>query len=141
MKNQVGKQFLKDIREHARDFIKNLSAKNKFKRVAYKRLKGEIIRYLQKKQQDKIDNEKLKKLRLDELTNNNISKSDLVNIKRSNALPIKDFRQIAKLTNISTSLSKSGIIYALIRSELLLLKKSIYLIMLMRNIAKLMMLD
>ena len=80
MKNQVRKQFLKDIREHARDFIKNLRAKNKFKRVAYKRLKGEIIRYLQKKQQDKINNE-LKKLRLAKLANNNISKSDLVNIK------------------------------------------------------------
>ena len=35
LKNQVRKQFLKDIREHARDFIKNLHAKNKFKRVAY----------------------------------------------------------------------------------------------------------
>ena len=44
------KQFLKDIREHARDFIKNLRAKNKFKRVAYKGLKGEIIRNLQKNQ-------------------------------------------------------------------------------------------
>ena len=37
MKNHVRKQFLKDIREHARDFIKNLRLKNKFKRVAYKR--------------------------------------------------------------------------------------------------------
>ena len=116
MKNQVRKQFLKDIREHARDFIKNLRAKNKFKRVAYRRLKGKIIRYLQKNQQDKIDNE-LKKLRLAKLTNNNISKRDLVNIKQFNALPIKDLRQIAKLRNISTSLSKSDIIYALIRSE------------------------
>ena len=116
MKNQVRKQFLKDIREHARDFIKKLHAKNKFKRVAYKRLKGEIIRYLQKKQQDKIDNE-LKKLRLAKLANNNISKSYLVNIKRFNALPIKDLRQIAKLRNINTSLSKSNIIYAFILSE------------------------
>ena len=76
MKNQVRKQFLKDIREHARDFIKNLRLKNKFKRVAYKRWKGEIIRYLQKKQQDKINNE-LKELRLAKLTNDNISESDL----------------------------------------------------------------
>ena len=49
MKTQVRKQFLKDIRQHARNFIKNMRAKNKFKRVAYKSLKGEIIRYLQKK--------------------------------------------------------------------------------------------
>ena len=37
MKNQVRKPFFKDIREHARDFIKNLCPKNKSKRVAYKR--------------------------------------------------------------------------------------------------------
>ena len=80
MKNEVRKQFLKDIRKHARDFIKNLRAKNRFKKVAYKRLKGEIIRYLQKKKQGNINNE-LKKLRLAKLANNNISKSDLVNIK------------------------------------------------------------
>ena len=100
MKNQVRKQFLKDIREHARDFIKNLHAKNKFKRVAYQCLKGEIITYLKKN--SKIDNE-LKKLRLAKLAKNDKSKSDLVNIKRFNALPIKDLRQIAKLRNISTS--------------------------------------
>ena len=93
-----------------------MRAKNKFKRVAYKSLKGEIIRYLQKKQQDETDNE-LKKLRLAKLANNNISKSDLVNIKGFNALPIKDLRQIAKLGNISASMSKSDIIYALICSE------------------------
>ena len=94
MKNQVRKQFLKDIREHARDFIKNLRAKNKFKRVAYKRLKDEIIRYLQKKQQYKIDNAVIDKIM--KLANNNISKSDLVNTKRFNALPIKDLRKNSK---------------------------------------------
>ena len=46
-----------------------------------------------------------------------MSKSDLVNIKRFNALLIKDLRQIAKLRNINTNLLKSDIIYALIRSE------------------------
>ena len=69
-----------------------------------------------KKQQDKINN-KLKKLRLAKLANNSMSKSDLVNIKRFNALLIKDLRQIAKLRNINTNLSKRDIIYALIRSE------------------------
>ena len=38
-------------------------------------------------------------------------------IKRFNALPIKHLRQIAKLRNISTNLSKSDTIYALIRSK------------------------
>ena len=49
MKNQVRKHCLKSIRGDARDFIKDLRAKNKFKKVAYRRLEGEIIRYLQKK--------------------------------------------------------------------------------------------
>ena len=80
MKNEVRKQFLKDIREHARDFIKKLRAKNRFKKVTYTRLKGEIIRYLQKQQQDNLNSE-LRKLRLAKLANNNISKSDLVDIK------------------------------------------------------------
>ena len=48
MKKQFRKQFLKSIRGHGRDFIKELHAKNKFKSVAYKCLKGEIKRYLQK---------------------------------------------------------------------------------------------
>ena len=38
-------------------------------------------------------------------------------LKQFNGLPIKDLRQIDKLRNISTSFSKSYIIYALIRSE------------------------
>ena len=49
MKNEVRKQFLKDIREHARDFIKKLRAKSRFKKVTYKCLKVKINRYLQKK--------------------------------------------------------------------------------------------
>ena len=64
-----------------------------------------LLDIYKKKQQDKINNE-LKKLRLAKSANNNISKSDLVNIKRFNALPIKHLRQIAKLRNISTNLSK-----------------------------------
>ena len=75
-----------------------------------------LLDIYKKKQQDKINNE-LKKLRLAKLANHNISKSDLVNIKGFNALPIKHLRQIAKLRNISTNLSKSDIIYALIRSK------------------------
>ena len=47
-----------------------------------------LLDIYQKKQQDKINNE-LKKLRLARLANNNISKSDLVNIKRFNALTLE----------------------------------------------------
>ena len=49
--------------------------------------------------------------------NKNISESDLVKLKRLAVLPVKMLRDIASLRNIDTSLSKSDILYALIRSE------------------------
>ena len=48
---------------------------------------------------------------------NNISGRDLVNIRELNVLPIKTLWQIAKLRNINSSMSKSSIILALLRSE------------------------
>ena len=41
----------------------------------------------------------------------------MVNIRQLAAIPVKTLRQIRKLRNISEKLSKSDIIYALIRSE------------------------
>ena len=41
----------------------------------------------------------------------------MVNIRQLAAIPVKSLRQIGKLRNISEKLSKSNIIYALIRSE------------------------
>ena len=41
----------------------------------------------------------------------------MINIRQLVALPVKILQQIAKLRNITTNLSKSDIIYALIRSE------------------------
>ena len=58
-----------------------------------------------------------RKLKLAKLANNNISESDMVNIRQLVALPVKTLQQIAKLRNITTNLSKSDIIYALIRAE------------------------
>ena len=81
-----------------------------------KHYKPEIYRYFQKKSQDKT-NKEFKKLKLGKLANNNISESDMVNIRQLAAIPAKTLRQIAKLRNISENLSKSNIIYALIRSE------------------------
>ena len=81
-----------------------------------KRYKPEIYRYFQKKLQDKT-NKELMMLRLAKLTNHNISKSDMVNTRQLAAIPAKTLRQIAKLRNISQNLSKSNIIYALVRSE------------------------
>ena len=79
-------------------------------------LKHEINAYLQNKKQKNINNE-LKKLKLSKLINNNISERDLVNISGLHVLPIKTLRQIAKLRNINSSMSKSSIILALLRSE------------------------
>ena len=57
------------------------------------------------------------------LVNNNISERDLINIKELNAFPIKNLRQIAKLRNINSNMSKSDTVYALIRSEPIIIEK------------------
>ena len=124
MKNQSIKLPLKSITKHAQRFNKGLRAKNKLKKNFNKKAKAEIYGYymcfLQKqlnrelanyikiKQQASINNE-LKKLRLAKLANNNISESDMLNIRQLVALPVKTMRQIAKLRNISQNLSKSDI--------------------------------
>ena len=61
---------------------------------------------------------RLRELRLSSLTTKNISESDLVKLERLATLPVKTLRDMASLSNINTNLSKSDIIYALIRSEL-----------------------
>ena len=129
MKNQSKKQVLKSVPKHAIRFVKvynssirdareiNAYLQNKKQKKEFRdALKREINAYLQNKKQIKINNE-LKKLRLGKLINNNISERDLINIKELNAFPIKTLRQIAKLRNINSNMSKSNTIYALIRSE------------------------
>ena len=74
------------------------------------------------KSKKNINNE-LKKLKLQKLINNNISERDLVNIRELNVLPIKTLRQIAKLRNINSSMSKSFIILALLCSESVINKR------------------
>ena len=106
MKNQSEKELQKRARQYFK--IYNSTVRNA--------LKHEINVYLQIKKQKNINNE-LKKLRLSKLINNNMSERDLVNIKELNVLPIKTLRQIAKLTNINSSMSKSSILLALLRSE------------------------
>ena len=87
-----------------------------YKYFEKKRLHRELAKRLCKLNIDKINNE-LKRLRLSKLMNKNISESDLVKLKRLAVLPVKMLRDIASLRNIDTSLSKSDILYALIRSE------------------------
>ena len=106
MKNQSEKELQKCARQYFK--IYNSTVRNA--------LKHEINAYLQNKKQKNINNE-LKKLKLSKLINNNISERDLVNIRELNVLPIKSLRQIAKLRNINSCMSKSYIILALLRSE------------------------
>ena len=116
MENQTRRRFLKSIVKHTEKFNKNLNHKKKFQKIAHKRLNPEIYRYLQKREQIKI-NDELKTLNLSKLANNNISERDLVNIKELNTYPIETLRQITKLRNIHSNMSKHETIYALIRSE------------------------
>ena len=106
----MNNQSKKKVRKHAKQFLKiyNSTVRNALKR--------DINAYLLYKKQKNINNE-LKKLKLSKLINNNISERDLVNIRELNVLPIKTLRQIAKLRNINSSMSKGSIIFALLRSE------------------------
>ena len=77
---------------------------------------------MQNKKQIKINNV-LKKLRLAKLANNNISESDMVNIRRLVAYPMKTLQQITKLRNTNSNMSKSDTIYTLIHSEPIISKE------------------
>ena len=119
------------IKSHAQRFLKDKHAKNNLKEGFIKRSKKEIHGWYMRFLQDRLNREivnayklkkqhdiaiELKKLRLAKLANNNISEDDMVYIRRLASIPIKTLRQVAKLRNINENLSKSDIIYALIRS-------------------------
>ena len=117
MKNNSNKINIKDIRSHAREFIKLHRALKSKRKTLDKTLKHEIYKNILKRKQNKINNE-LKKLELHKLANiDNISERDLVNIKKYNAYPVKTSRQMAKLRNIDSNMSKTNTIYTLIRSK------------------------
>ena len=81
-------------------------------------LKQEIYRNMQKRKQNKINNE-LKKLKFNELANkNNITQDDLEKIKQYNVLKLNIHQKIAQQHNINTTgLKKKILIYTLITSE------------------------
>ena len=117
MKNNPNKMDIKNILSHAREFNKTRKAFKLIKKKVNKRLKNEIYRNILKRKQNKINNE-LKKLKLHKLANiDNISERDLVNIKKYNTYPVKILRQMAKLRNIDSNMSKTNTIYTLIRSK------------------------
>ena len=81
-----------------------------------KRLKNKLYRKIQKRTQNKVNNE-LKKLEFNELINKNITQRDISSIKKLNAYSINTLQLIAKARNINSNMSKKDIIYALIRSK------------------------
>ena len=115
MKNMSIK--IKDILSHAAEFNETGRALKSKRKTLNKRLKSEIYRNILKRKQNKINN-KLIKLKLHKLANiDNISERDLVNIKKYNTYPVKILRQMAKLRNIDSNMSKTNTIYTLIRSK------------------------
>ena len=91
---------------------------NKTNRGYINILEQEIYRNIQKRQQNKIDNE-LNKLKFNELANkNNINQDDLEKIKQYNALKLNILQKIVQQRNINTTgLKKKKLIYTVIRSE------------------------
>ena len=114
----MNKNIVKEILSKAKYFNKVYKTKQKKKKrkIVNKRLKKTLYREIQKRKQNKVNNE-LNKLRFHNLVNNNITESDIVNIKQLNAYPIKTLQSIAKLRNINSNMSKKDTIYALVRSE------------------------
>ena len=116
-KNKMNKMNIKSILTHAKNFKKVRKAKKAIRKRPNKILRKQIYREIQKRKQNKINNE-LKKLKLQKLTNiDNISKRHFVNIKKFNAYSLKTLHQIANVRNIISNMSKKDTIYALICSE------------------------
>ena len=113
----MNKLIIKDILSGAKDFNKVYKAKTTIRKKLNKILKTKIQREIQKRKQNKTNNE-LKKLKFNKLVNkNNITESDIANIKKLNAYSLKTLQLIAKVRNINSNMSKKDIIYPLIRSD------------------------
>ena len=113
----MNRMSTKSILSHAKHFIKVRKAKKTIVKRLNKILKKQIYREIQKRKQNKINSE-LKKLKFNELVNkNNITESDLANIKKLNSYSLKTLKLIAKARNINSNMSKRNLIYALIGSE------------------------
>ena len=111
------KMNIKYILKHYSNFNKLHSALRSKRKALNITLKHKIYRNILKRKQNKVNNE-LKKLKLHKLANiDNISERDLVNIKKYNTYPVKILRQMAKLRNIDSNMSKTNTIYTLIRSK------------------------
>ena len=83
MKNlaTTNNDYMKNINKDVANHVNDLKRQRTINKVLKNKLKQEIYRDIQKRKQDKINNE-LKKLKFNKLANkNNISQDDLVKIK------------------------------------------------------------
>ena len=108
----------KNVNQEIVSCVNELNRQRAINKVHRKKLQQEIYRNIQKRKQDKINNE-LKKLRFNELADrNNITQADLEKIKQLKDLTLKTLQKIAQQRNINTTgLKKKNLIYTLIRSE------------------------
>ena len=99
-------------------YVNELNRQRIINKINRKKLQQEIYRNLQKRKQDKINNE-LKKLVFNELANEvNITQTDLEKIKQLKVLPLKTLQKIAHQRSINTTeVKKDNLIFMLIRSE------------------------
>ena len=99
-------------------YVNELNRQRIINKINRKKLQQEIYRNLQKRKQDKINNE-LKKLVFNELANKiNITQTDLEKIKQLKVLPLKTLQKIAHQRSINiTDVKKDNLIFMLIRSE------------------------
>ena len=86
--------------------IKYTKQKKIIRKRLNKVLKRQIYSEIQKRKRNKINNE-LKKLKFNELVNNNnTTESDIANIKKFNAYSLKTLQLIAKVRNINSNMLK-----------------------------------
>ena len=113
----MNKTIIKDILSNAKYFNKVYKAKKIIRKKLNEQLIKELYREIEKRKQNKINNE-LKKLKFNELVNkNNVTESDIANINKLNAYSLKTLQLIAKVRNINSNMSNKDLIYALIRSK------------------------
>ena len=95
-------KYIKNINKEIVNYIEELKRHRTIDKVLKSKLKQEMYRNIQKRKQDKINNE-LKKIEFNKLANkNNISQDYLVKVKQLNDLSLETLQKIAHQRNINS---------------------------------------
>ena len=96
------RKYIKNINKEIINYIEELKHHRTIDKVLKSKLKQEMYRNIQKRKQDKINNE-LKKIEFNKLANkNNISQDYLVKVKQLNDLSLETLQKIAHQRNINS---------------------------------------